>query len=292
MRANRENVLAPGFWRFLALLLSAFTPDLRQRLAVESCIQLQQRNCLRISRNSFRRFTDLLLAKNCRDLSVAPDRWASRKWRGFFWELIEPVSSLRFSFMPALFLLLALVIYRVVATTFGHGDLAWLMNFAPVAAVALCGALFLPRTIAIALPLVALGISDLLLNLFHYHAPFFTWEIVPRYFAIALIIGLGFALRGRAGATSVFMASVAGSVLFYLITNTASWIGDPGYVKTFAGWLQAMTTGLPGYSPTWWFYRQTLLSDIAFTALCLLCNAFARRRSASGAIFLRPAGNR
>jgi hypothetical protein len=58
-----------------------------------------------------------------------------------------------------------------------------------------------------------------------------------------------------------------GAVLFYLITNTASWLYDPGYAKTFAAWIQALTTGLPGLPPTWEFFRNTLLSGGLFTAL-------------------------
>ena len=42
---------------------------------------------------------------------------------------------------------------------------------------------------------------------------------------------------------------------------------DPGYPKTLAGWLQALTTGLPGYPPTWTFFRNSFLSGGLFTGL-------------------------
>jgi hypothetical protein len=58
-----------------------------------------------------------------------------------------------------------------------------------------------------------------------------------------------------------------GALLFYFITNTASWLSDPGYPKTLAGWIQALTTGLPGYPPTVAFFRNTLLSGGLFTGL-------------------------
>ena len=51
-----------------------------------------------------------------------------------------------------------------------------------------------------------------------------------------------------------------------------SWFVDPGYAKTLAGWVQAMTTGLPGLPPTFWFLRNSLLSDLAFS--CLLLAAY------------------
>jgi hypothetical protein len=62
-----------------------------------------------------------------------------------------------------------------------------------------------------------------------------------------------------------------GAILFYLITNTASWLfnpfNNPEYTKTFAGWWIALTMGTKGYPPTWEFFRSTLLSGGLFTAL-------------------------
>ena len=64
-------------------------------------------------------------------------------------------------------------------------------------------------------------------------------------------------------------ASIAGSVIFYVITNTFSWLTDPGYIKTFGGLFQALTIGLPQFSatPTWMFFRNSLVSDLIFTAV-------------------------
>jgi hypothetical protein len=171
----------------------------------------------------------------------------------------------------AIVLLVVVVLYRIVSGFAGSADYQWLHNFAPVAAVALCGAVYLPRRLAVVLPMAALLLSDLVLNLFHYHQPLLTVEIVPRYLALALICGLGFALRGRANLALLLGASAVGSVLFYVITNTGSWIYEPGYAKNAAGWLQAMTSGLPGFPPTWVFYRHTLVSDLLFTGMFYAC---------------------
>src|SRR6266853_1757978 len=179
--------------------------------------------------------------------------------------------------LGAFVLLLVVVAYRVASGFLGSADFPWMHNFAPVAAIALCGAVWLPRRAAVALPLAMLFVSDVILNVFHYHQPLFTrealLEILPRYVALAFISGIGFALRGRARLPNLIAASIAGSVIFYLITNTGSWISDAGYTKDFAGWAQALTTGLPGYPPTWWFARNTLLSDVCFTLLFAACMA-------------------
>jgi hypothetical protein len=59
-----------------------------------------------------------------------------------------------------------------------------------------------------------------------------------------------------------------GAILFYLVTNTASWFNDSEYAKTLAGWIQALTTGRPDVHPTTWeFFRNTLLSGGIFTGL-------------------------
>ena len=171
----------------------------------------------------------------------------------------------------ALFLLVVVVAYRILSGFIGSNDFQWAHNFAPVAAVALCGAVYLPRRIAAVLPIVMLFISDLVLNLFHYHQPFLTFDILPRYVALALITTLGFALRGHASILRLLGASFVGSLVFYVITNTGSWLYQPEYAKTLAGWVQAMTTGLPQYPSSLWFYRWTLLSDLFYTLLFAIC---------------------
>jgi hypothetical protein len=189
----------------------------------------------------------------------------------------------------ALLLLVVVVAYRIVSGFVGADNFAWLHNFAPLGAVALCGAVYLPRRMAAILPLLMLFISDAVLNVCLYpKEPLFTLEILPRYLALALISLLGFALRGRANLGRLLLASVAGSIVFYVVTNTGSWLSNPAYAKTAAGWVQALTTGLPGYAPTWMFYRSTLLSDILFTLVFAACMAVPAKAEPD----LAPAGSR
>ena len=64
---------------------------------------------------------------------------------------------------------------------------------------------------------------------------------------------------------------ILGALLFYLITNTASWLfnpfGNPEYTRNFIGWLRALTLGTHGWPETWQFFRNTLLSGGLFTGL-------------------------
>jgi len=141
-------------------------------------------------------------------------------------------------------------------------------NFAPVMALALCGGLFLPRLWAWLMPAAALLVSDFVLDL-HYGVPFLTWIGCGVYACYAVTIVAGLGLRRNPRLPLVFGAALLSTLLFYTVTNTVAWAADPGYAKTAAGWFQALTTGLPGYPPTWTFLRNSAASDLLFTGLYL-----------------------
>jgi hypothetical protein len=194
--------------------------------------------------------------------------------------------------LPALLLLFSAVFYRITTGLFIHSGATWLSNFAPFAAIALCGAVYLPRKYKFTVPLIALFISDAVLNS-NYGAPLFTWKIFSRYAVLLLIGCLGLLFRNHPRLKTLLPASVLASVVFYFATNTFSWLTDPGYVKDFAGLIQSLTVGLPAYgsTPTWMFFRNSLLSDLFFTALFVVCMSFGRRaeQSRTGASLLRTA---
>ena len=194
--------------------------------------------------------------------------------------------------IPALILILAAVVYRIVTGVAIISGSTWLSNFAPLAAIALCGAVYFPTKLKFALPLAALFVSDIVLNM-HYSAPLLAPEIVCRYLALGLVGWLGLALANNPSWKTLLPASLAGSTLFYFITNVFSWLSEPGYVKNFAGLIQALTIGLPQYSatPTWMFFRNSVVSDLLFTGLFVLCMSFVRssERARSASVLPRPA---
>jgi hypothetical protein len=175
----------------------------------------------------------------------------------------------------AIALLVAVVLFRLVLPSAGSG----FANFTPLAALALCGAAWLPKRLALALPLAALFISDLILNA-RYGVSLFTGEMIVRYGALLLVAGIGLALRDRRSVGRLLLGSVAGSVIFYLLTNSVSWMTDPAYAKTAVGWVQALTTGVPGVQPqSWVFFRNALIGDLFFTALFVACMAVTARKA-------------
>lgn len=152
-----------------------------------------------------------------------------------------------------------------------------LPNFAPIMALALCGGLMLPRGLATVIPLTALVVTDVLLNL-HYGVAPFDAAAFASYACYGLGIASGLTLRGlRAGLPLTFTAVTANSLLFYVVTNSVCWLDNPVYTKTFAGWCQALSVGEPGFPPTWLFLEHSLLSDLLFTGAFLAALHFALR---------------
>lgn len=179
--------------------------------------------------------------------------------------------------IPALLLVLSVVIYRVTTGLLIHSGAGWLSNFAPLAAIALCSAAYFPTKYKFSVPLITLFLSDVILNL-RYGAALLDPEILVRYFALAVVGGLGLLLQNRASLKMLLPASIVASTMFYVITNTFSWLSDPGYAKNLAGLIQSMTVGLPQYSatPTWMFFRNSVVSDLIFTALFVVCMSAGR----------------
>ncbi|MDQ6623641.1 MAG: hypothetical protein M3Y86_09180 [Verrucomicrobiota bacterium] len=188
--------------------------------------------------------------------------------------------------IPAIFLVVCAIAYRIVMGFSAPVHSNWLSNFAPLAAIALCGAAYFPSRYKFTIPMVALLISDLVLNI-HYGFSLLSPFVLSHYLGFAIIGGLGLLLRNRASFKTLLPASILASVIFYLVTNTVSWLFDPGYVKDLAGLIQAQTVGLPAFSatPTWMFLRNSIASDLFFTFVFVLCLQFgpspARDRTAS-----------
>src|SRR5256885_10327155 len=100
--------------------------------------------------------------------------------------------------IPALILILSAVAYRIAAVfLIQSGQASWLANFAPLAAIALCGAVYFPTRFKFTVPLGALFISDLFLN-YVYHAPLVQAQMFGHYLALALVGLVGLALQNRA----------------------------------------------------------------------------------------------
>ena len=191
-------------------------------------------------------------------------------------DFVEPLPDYFAVMLAALILIFAVTLFRVCYALAGSPG-AW-ANFSPLAAILLCSAAYLPRRFILLAALGPLVLADLFLNA-HYQAPFFTAPTGGSLFFLRapFMVGLSSAKQHNHKVLSLFAATLAGSGLFYLITNTASWLSTPDYLKTLPGWWQALTVGLPGFPPTFLFFRNTVLSDIFFTALFVVTQTISQK---------------
>jgi hypothetical protein len=148
-------------------------------------------------------------------------------------------------------------------------------NFSPVEAIALFGgAYFAARGWALVVPLVAMFASDLALGVVNggiYFDYFTSAGFLLVYVCIALSTVLGFGLRGRVSGARVLSYSLAGSVLFFLVTNFGAWLGSPAYPQNAAGLAAAYVAGIP-------FFQWTVLGTLFYAGLLFGGFALLRHR--------------
>lgn len=134
-------------------------------------------------------------------------------------------------------------------------------NIAPIAAMALFGGVYLDRRLALLVPLLAMFISDLFLG-FHTVIPY-----VYGSFMATSILGMIVRKFGRFKEYSrnrryslVIGASLAGSLIFYLVTNFGVWLETSLYPKTWAGLVESYIMALP-------FLRNSLIGNLFYTTV-------------------------
>jgi hypothetical protein len=139
---------------------------------------------------------------------------------------------------------------------------AW--NFTPVEAMALFGgAYFAQRWLAFALPLGAMLATDAVLG---FHS---TMPVV--YACIAASVALGFVLRGRVGVLRVAACGLAGSLLFFVVTNWFVWLtahGVPGYEACTIGLWSCYVAAVPFFKG--WLLGTAVWSLVLFGGFELL----------------------
>ena len=153
------------------------------------------------------------------------------------------------------------------------------LNFSVAYAFAFCSGVFFKGKQGWWLPLATIFITDIGLNFYYQYKSHITdvWSaanlanLAFNYVAYGVLIFLGRRFKPKSSLFSLVSGGIFGAILFYFITNTASWLFNPfhnlEYTKNLAGWIRALTKGVDGYPPTWEFFRNTFLSGGIFTGL-------------------------
>lgn len=151
-------------------------------------------------------------------------------------------------------------------------------NFSAAYALMFCAGVYFRDRLAWWLPFAALLVTDLGLNLYYWLAlgwdvwrPASLGSLAVNYGGYAALFLLGRRFTPGSSFTGLLGGGLLGALLFYLLTNTASWLfnpfQNPEYTKTLSGWILALTKGAAGWPDAWTFLRNTLLSAGLFTAL-------------------------
>ena len=140
-------------------------------------------------------------------------------------------------------------------------------NFAPIGAMAIFGAAYFSnRIIAFAIPLLAMWLSDIVINntIYASYNNNHLW-LIPQsfpwnYAAFLLITLVGFFLLKKIKLISVIGAGLSASIIFFLVSNFGVWLGSPMYPQNISGLIACYITGIP-------FFGNTIGGDLFYSAV-------------------------
>jgi vitamin B12 transporter len=159
-------------------------------------------------------------------------------------------------------------------------------NFVALGALALFSGARLPLRWAWAVPIGALALSDVFLDVGTGRAAVSGMRVTI-YATFTAIVLAARALRARApaGAGRLAAFSLGASALFFATSNFAEWMADPKYPKTLTGLALCYAAAIP-------FFWSTLAADLLGTATLFGLETLARReraRAVAAAVLLLAA---
>lgn len=125
-------------------------------------------------------------------------------------------------------------------------------NFVPITALSLFAGVYFSGYWAYLLPLAAMIISDTFLG---FHTTMFFV-----YFSLLLTVAVGFFVRQKKNPLTIFLGTISGSVLFFLLTNFGVWLTTSWYTPDLAGIIKCYYMALP-------FFRNSLTGDIFYAII-------------------------
>ncbi len=169
-----------------------------------------------------------------------------------------------------------LVVLATACKFFFGPNLDW-SGFSPVIAIALfSGFIIKQKDTSFLLPLMALFISDAVIQLLYNqgwfpYAGFYSGQWIN--YAILLVSTLiGWGLKGRKY-SSLLTGAIAAPTVFFLLSNLGVWMGSQiTYTKDFSGLMKCYEAGLP-------FYRNSLIATWLFLpAILFVYNYLTKKK--------------
>ncbi len=155
-------------------------------------------------------------------------------------------------------------------------------NFAPLTALAVFGAIrYSGGRAAFLAPLLALLASDLVREVLYRYGLAEEWGLYHGMWVVygttALVVLLARRARGTRSPVIIASTTLAGSCLFFLVTNFAVWAGGSYYPRTGEWFVACYTPPVP-------FFRNSLLGDACYALVLFGVWALAE----AGVPALRP----
>lgn len=125
-------------------------------------------------------------------------------------------------------------------------------NFTPILAIALFGgAIFKNKKIALAVPILAVFMTDLVLGLHE--------SMIPVYLCLGLFMYMGMNLK-KNNSKSIAVNSIGAAILFFIVTNFSVWAFGGMYAPNLSGLMESYALAIP-------FFNWSLISTLLFSGV-------------------------
>jgi hypothetical protein len=126
------------------------------------------------------------------------------------------------------------------------------------------GAVLKDRRLAFLVPIAALFAGDIFIGFYAYKL------MLVVYASFLVSVAVGFWLRDRRTIARISVATLAGAIQFFLVTNFAVWATGLSYEHNFPGLIMCYVAGIP-------FFWNTLAGDAIYAILFFGGFALAER---------------
>lgn len=154
-------------------------------------------------------------------------------------------------FTPRFSFIVAAILIAAISRLFPH-----IPNFTPIASMALFGGVYLDKRLSLLIPLIAMFLSDIAMQLV------FGWgfhnTMIYVYVSFCLTSLIGMMVRLNITFLSIAAGSIISSIMFFIITNFGVWAS--GADSSIVGLQSTYLLGIPFFAPT-------LLGDMFFNSI-------------------------
>ncbi|MEX0660257.1 MAG: DUF6580 family putative transport protein [Balneolaceae bacterium] len=151
--------------------------------------------------------------------------------------------NFRFADLIVLLFIVAIAAWRVMV---GTGENTAMANFTPLGAMALFGGVYFTRIKSFAFPLLALWLSDIVLNRFFIGEWVLFYDgFLWVYGAFALMVLVGKWMQANKSVARFVGSSLVIVFIHWIVTDIGVWLSSPLYPLTLEGFILCLIAAIP-----------------------------------------------